>query len=57
MPPGLQLGLYRIRISKLVNGAETIPAKFNADTTVGQQVSPDDPAIAGQRVRFALTTK
>jgi hypothetical protein len=57
MPPGLQLGLYRIRVSKMVNGAETIPAQFNAETTVGQQVSPDDPAIAAQRVQFALTTK
>jgi hypothetical protein len=57
MPPGLQMGLYRIRVSKMANGVETIPAKYNSATTLGQQVSPDDPAIAAQRVHFDLTTK
>jgi len=57
MPPGVQLGLYRVKVSKKVNGQETIPAKYNAETTLGQQISPDDPAIAGQKMRFQLTTK
>jgi hypothetical protein len=56
-PPGLQLGLYRVRVSKIQNGQETIPAKYNVETTVGQQISPDDPAVAGQRVKFELSTK
>lgn len=56
-PPGVQLGFYRVKVSKMANGQETIPAKYNAETTLGQQVSPDDPAIAGQRVRFELSTK
>jgi hypothetical protein len=56
-PPGVQLGLYRVRISKLVNGQETIPPQYNFQTTLGQQVSPDDPAVAGQRVRFELTSQ
>jgi len=56
-PPGAQLGFYRVKVSKMANGQETIPAKYNAETTLGQQVSPDDPAIAGQKVRFELTTK
>jgi hypothetical protein len=56
-PPGLQPGLYRVRVSKKVNGQETIPAKYNAETTLGQQISPDDPAIAAQRMRFELRTK
>jgi len=56
-PPGVQLGFYRVKVSKMANGQETVPAKYNAETTLGQQVSPDDPAIAGQRVRFELTTK
>lgn len=56
-PPGVQLGFYRVKVSKMANGQETIPAKFNAETTLGQQVSPDDPAIAGQRLRFELSTK
>jgi hypothetical protein len=57
MPPGVQLGLYRVKVSKRVNGQETIPAKYNTETTLGQQISPDDPAIAGQKMRFQLTTK
>lgn len=56
-PPGLRVGLYRVRISKPVNGVETIPAQYNKETTLGQQVSTDDPAIAGQRVRYELTSK
>ena len=49
MPGGMQLGLYRIRVSKLANGKETIPAKYNTATTLGQQIAPDDPAIQKQQ--------
>lgn len=38
--PGLSLGFYRVEISlKDENGQETIPASFNAQTTLGQQVN------------------
>jgi hypothetical protein len=53
-PPGLNLGLYRVRVSKQTGGAESIPAPYNSETTLGQQVAPDDPAVAGRRVRFEL---
>lgn len=56
-PPGLQLGLYRVRVSLKKAGQETIPAKYNTETTLGQEIAPDDPAVAGQKVRFDLTTK
>jgi hypothetical protein len=56
-PPGVQLGFYRVKVSKMANGQESIPAKYNSETTLGQQVAPDDPAIAKQRVRFEMTTK
>lgn len=56
-PPGMRVGLYRVRVSKMANGAETIPARYNKETTLGQQVSADDPAIKGQRVKYALTSK
>jgi hypothetical protein len=49
MPGGMQLGFYRIRVSKLGNGKETIPAKYNTATTLGQQIAPDDPAIQKQQ--------
>jgi hypothetical protein len=53
-PAGMRVGLYRVRVSKLVNDAETIPAKYNVETILGQQVSADEPAIAGQRLAFEL---
>lgn len=53
-PPGLQLGFFRVKVSKQVGGAETIPPKYNADTVLGQQVALDDPAVANQQVRFEL---
>ena len=56
-PPGLQLGLYQVRVSKMVNGKETIPAKYNTETIFGQEVSNDDPAIQGHRVIFKVTKK
>lgn len=53
-PPGLQLGIYQVRVSKMVNGTETIPAKYNTETVFGQEVSNDDPAIQGHRVIFKI---
>lgn len=56
-PSGLQFGLYRVQISKLKNGKETIPAKYNTETILGQQVATDDPAIAGRNLRFVLKSR
>lgn len=56
-PPGVQLGLYKVRVSKKPNGQETIPAKYNSETVLGQEVAPDDPKIAAQKVVFELSTK
>jgi len=53
-PPGIQLGLFKVRISKEVNGKETIPARYNSESVLGQQVAPDDPAMLRQRMEFAL---
>lgn len=36
---GAQIGLYLVRISKIVNGKETIPAKYNEQTTLGCEVA------------------
>lgn len=57
MPPGMQLGLYKVRISKQAGGTETIPAKYNAETTLGQQVAPDDPAVIRHRIEFDLKSR
>jgi hypothetical protein len=36
---GAQTGLYRVRVSKIVNGKETIPAKYNEQTVLGCEVA------------------
>ena len=53
----MHLGFYKVKISKRVNGKETIPAKYNEATLLGQEVAPDVPKILNNRVVYALTTK
>ena len=36
---GVAPGLYLVRISKIVDGEETIPAKYNTETTLGIEVA------------------
>jgi hypothetical protein len=38
-PPGLPVGMYRVEITK---DGENIPAKYNTETTLGQEVSLDN---------------
>jgi len=56
LPGGIHLGLYKVRISKIVNGKETLPARYNAQTTLGQEVSNDDPAVQRMNMTFDLKT-
>jgi hypothetical protein len=42
--PGLHVGLYRIRLSKVVDGKETIPARYNAETTLAKEIAADAPS-------------
>jgi hypothetical protein len=56
MPGGVHLGLYKVRISKMDNGKETIPIRYNTETILGQEVSYDDPAIKNRNMRFTLTS-
>ena len=54
--PGIHCGLYRVEISKLDQaGAETIPARYNTDTTLGQEVSQRVPPEGV--AMFELSTK
>ncbi|MGI9456119.1 MAG: hypothetical protein ACR2NU_06120 [Aeoliella sp.] len=57
MVPGLSVGLYKVRISRVVNGKETIPAKYNTETLLGQEVAADDPGMQAQWLDIELTTK
>lgn len=56
-PPGMQAGIYKVRVSKIVGGKETIPTRYNSETILGQEVSKDDWAINNDRVVFKLKSK
>lgn len=47
--PGVQLGFYRVEITK---GSE-VPAKYNAETTLGVEVGPD-PTLRRNNTKFDL---
>jgi hypothetical protein len=57
MPGGANFGLYKVRISKIENGKETIPPRYNTETTLGQEVSYDDPAMKHMNMKFELKSK
>jgi hypothetical protein len=55
--PAVQCGMYRVEISKPDSGgAETLAARYNTATELGQDIAPD---VAGleRGVAFLLTTK
>ncbi|HLJ97150.1 MAG TPA: EF-hand domain-containing protein [Gemmataceae bacterium] len=60
--PGAQPGLYRVYVSKKnASGQETIPARYNQDTTLGAEVYPRKLRRSGTREDvagdFRLTSK
>jgi hypothetical protein len=54
--PGVHLGFYRVEISRPgPDGKETIPERYNSQTTLGQEVGPTVPGEQG--ARFALVSR
>ena len=43
--PGIYLGFYRVRISKKEGDRETIPAKYNTESTLGYEATDDIPEV------------
>ena len=43
--PGIYLGFYRVTFSKEKGGKESLPAKFNTETTVGYEATDDDEMV------------
>ena len=41
--PGLYLGFYRVRISKMQGGKESLPSRYNTETILGREVGADGP--------------
>jgi hypothetical protein len=56
-PSGMHLGLYKVKVSKIADGKETIPTKYNTETTLGQEVSIDAPEVGTNSAVYALKTK
>jgi hypothetical protein len=54
--PGIYYGLYRVRISKKVDGRETVPEQYNDKTELGREVADDVPD-AEQVLNFKLHSK
>jgi hypothetical protein len=57
LPGGAHFGLYKVKISKIVDGKETIPPRYNEETILGQEVSYDDPAMKSMNMKFALESR
>jgi hypothetical protein len=45
--PGMNCGFYKIRVSKMVNGQESVPARYNKDTELGIEVAIDADELQG----------
>jgi hypothetical protein len=54
--PGIYVGLYRVKISKKVDGKETIPECYNEKTVLGREVAGDVPNPR-TLFQFDLTSK
>jgi hypothetical protein len=53
---GVQVGLYRVEISKQQDGNETIPARYNTSSELGAEVAQESPS-SRLLPEFALTSK
>lgn len=49
--PSMQVGMYRIKVSRKQGETETIPAQFNTESRLGIEIAPDVP---GQERGLAL---
>jgi len=54
--PGLYLGFYRVRISKVQGGRESLPSHYNTETILAREVAPDLPRER-RLLRFDLQSR
>ncbi len=54
--PGIYLGIYRVRISKQVDGRETIPSRYNSESELAFEAATDVPLETGV-VEFHLKSQ
>ena len=53
-PQGVRVGFYRVEISKEVDGKETLPKKFNTESTLGQEVAPGAAGLGQGMLKLDL---
>ena len=53
---GMQYGLYRVRISKLVGAKESLPPRYNTATQLGLEVAPIAGGLTTTGATFNLTS-
>jgi hypothetical protein len=56
LPGGVHFGLFTVKISKPSGAKETVPALYNANSTLGLEVSYDEPGIRDNNLAFRLKT-
>ena len=54
--PGIYVGLYRVRISKMVDGKETLPERYNTHTELGREFANNVRDMRGNGL-FSLKSK
>jgi hypothetical protein len=53
---GVHLGFYRVQVSKKTpDGKEMIPARYNTETELGVEITPDDPNA--DRITFDVSSR
>ncbi|HKD38589.1 MAG TPA: hypothetical protein VKB78_17375 [Pirellulales bacterium] len=55
--PGAHYGLYKIQVSKMEGGKETIPATYNVNTQLGLEFAPDAPELKSAGYVFHLKSR
>ncbi|MCA9102259.1 MAG: hypothetical protein KDA63_13950 [Planctomycetales bacterium] len=55
--PAVQIGVYRVTVSQKDGGTETIPAKYNAETELGVEVSSQASDELDQGITFELFSR
>ncbi len=55
--PGVYVGAYRVRISKVVDGQETLPARYNTESELGVEVAEDHGTELLDHLEFHLRSQ
>lgn len=54
---GTPAGFYKVKVSKLANGEETIPSRYNSETILGQEIAIDGKGMQKDWLEYDLSSK